>query len=130
MYSELHDFARSCREADPCRATSSAPAPARFDIASLAPNVEVSVFPWREPPELLAPTNQPDAHLPQDASTDESRRPVRRGAYDSPWGGSPGRDRGIPPTQCEPPWRKALALIHLRLLRLLQAHQSVRGAEQ
>jgi hypothetical protein len=26
------------------------------DIASLAPNAEVAVFPWREPPELLART--------------------------------------------------------------------------
>ena len=27
-----------------------------IEVASLAPNAEITVFPWREPPELLART--------------------------------------------------------------------------
>jgi hypothetical protein len=32
------------------------PYQAAMDIAALAPNAEVTVFPWREPPELLSQT--------------------------------------------------------------------------
>jgi hypothetical protein len=30
--------------------------PTSIDVASLAPNAEITVFPWREPPELKART--------------------------------------------------------------------------
>jgi len=39
--------------------TNRCPSPIRstsIDIASLAPNAEITVFPWREPPELKART--------------------------------------------------------------------------
>jgi len=32
------------------------PLPTSVDVASLAPNAEITVFPWREPPELKART--------------------------------------------------------------------------
>jgi hypothetical protein len=43
------------------------------DIASLAPNAEVTVFPWKDPPELKARTinrarNFLKAHLPATAA--------------------------------------------------------------
>ena len=36
--------------------TPSHPLPTSIDVASLAPNAEITVFPWREPPELKART--------------------------------------------------------------------------
>jgi hypothetical protein len=36
--------------------TPSHPLQTSIDVASLAPNAEISVFPWREPPELKART--------------------------------------------------------------------------
>jgi hypothetical protein len=36
--------------------TPSHPLQTSIDLASLAPNAEISVFPWREPPELKART--------------------------------------------------------------------------
>jgi len=36
--------------------TPSHPLPSSIDVASLAPNSEITVFPWREPPELKART--------------------------------------------------------------------------
>jgi pimeloyl-ACP methyl ester carboxylesterase len=36
--------------------TSSHPLPTSIDVASLAPNAEITVFPWRDPPELKART--------------------------------------------------------------------------
>lgn len=36
--------------------TSSHPLPTSVDVASLAPNAEITVFPWRDPPELKART--------------------------------------------------------------------------
>ena len=36
--------------------TPSHPLPTSIDVASLAPNAEITVFPWREPPELKAHT--------------------------------------------------------------------------
>ena len=36
--------------------TSSHPLQTSIDVASLAPNAEITVFPWRDPPELKART--------------------------------------------------------------------------
>jgi hypothetical protein len=36
--------------------TPSHPLQTSIDVASLAPNAEITVFPWREPPELKART--------------------------------------------------------------------------
>jgi hypothetical protein len=48
------DVRRHCAEgADD---TPSHPPPTPIDVASLAPNAEITVFPWREPPELKART--------------------------------------------------------------------------
>jgi len=58
VYSVSRDFAKSCQTpmlvlpddivAHPLRVS--------IDIASLAPNAEITVFPWKEPPELKART--------------------------------------------------------------------------
>jgi len=58
VYSVSRDFARSCQtpmlvlpddvEAHPYQTS--------VDIASLAPNAEITVYPWKEPPELKART--------------------------------------------------------------------------
>jgi pimeloyl-ACP methyl ester carboxylesterase len=54
VYSVSRDFARSCRT--PILVlpddTAGHPYQTSVDIASLAPNAEVTVFPWKEPPEL------------------------------------------------------------------------------
>src|SRR6476620_8610420 len=47
VYSVSRDFAKSCQ-------TSMLVLP--FDVASLCPNAEITVFPWKEPPELKART--------------------------------------------------------------------------
>ncbi|GEP55920.1 alpha/beta fold hydrolase [Reyranella soli] len=58
LYSVPRDFIRNCRT--PMLVlpddTSSHPLPTSIDVASLAPNAEITVFPWREPPELKART--------------------------------------------------------------------------
>ena len=55
VYSVSRDFARSCRT--PMLVlpddTPAHPYQTAMDIASLAPHAEVTVYPWREPPELL-----------------------------------------------------------------------------
>jgi hypothetical protein len=58
VYSVSRDFAKSCQTpmlvlpddvvAHPLKTS--------IDIASLAPNAEITVFPWKEPPELKART--------------------------------------------------------------------------
>jgi pimeloyl-ACP methyl ester carboxylesterase len=58
VYSVSRDFARSCRTPmlvlpDDAMAH---PYQTSVDIASLAPNAEVTVYPWKEPPELKART--------------------------------------------------------------------------
>ena len=50
--------------------TSSHPLQTSIDVASLAPNAEITVFPWRDPPELKARTIQRvrrflKSHLPE-----------------------------------------------------------------
>jgi hypothetical protein len=56
LYSVPRDFISSCRT--PILVlpddTPSHPLPTSIDVASLAPNAEITVFPWREPPELKA----------------------------------------------------------------------------
>ena len=58
LYSVPRDFIRNCRT--PILVlpddTPSHPLPTSIDVASLAPNAEITVFPWREPPELKART--------------------------------------------------------------------------
>jgi pimeloyl-ACP methyl ester carboxylesterase len=58
VYSVSRDFAKSCRTPmlvlpDDIVAH---PLQVSIDIASLAPNAEITVFPWKEPPELKART--------------------------------------------------------------------------
>src|SRR5262245_16312002 len=58
LYSVPRDFISNCRTPilvlpdDP----PSHPLPTSIHVASLAPNAEITVFPWREPPELKART--------------------------------------------------------------------------
>jgi pimeloyl-ACP methyl ester carboxylesterase len=58
LYSVPRAFISSCRT--PILVlpddTPSHPLPTSVDVASLAPNAEITVFPWREPPELKART--------------------------------------------------------------------------
>ncbi|HYZ21659.1 MAG TPA: alpha/beta hydrolase [Rhodopila sp.] len=58
VYSVSRDFARSCQT--PMLVlpdeTPAHPHQASVDVASLCPNAEITVFPWREPPELKART--------------------------------------------------------------------------
>jgi pimeloyl-ACP methyl ester carboxylesterase len=58
VYSVSRDFVRSCPTPILVMPDDTAGHPyhTSVDIASLAPNAEVTVFPWREPPELLART--------------------------------------------------------------------------
>ena len=58
VYSVSRDFAKSCQT--PILVlpddTTAHPLQVSIDIASLAPNAEITVFPWKEPPELKART--------------------------------------------------------------------------
>jgi hypothetical protein len=58
VYSVSRDFARACQT--PMLVlpddTPAHPHQTSVDIASLAPNAEITVFPWKEPPELKART--------------------------------------------------------------------------
>jgi len=58
LYSVPRDFIANCRT--PMLVlpddTPSHPLPTSIDVASLAPNAEITVFPWRDPPELKART--------------------------------------------------------------------------
>jgi pimeloyl-ACP methyl ester carboxylesterase len=58
VYSVSRDFAKSCQTSmlvlpDDVDAH---PLAASIDVASLCPNAEITVFPWKEPPELKART--------------------------------------------------------------------------
>ena len=58
VYSVTRDFARTCQTPMlvlPDDVTAH-PLQTSVDIASLAPNAEITVFPWKEPPELKART--------------------------------------------------------------------------
>ena len=54
LYSVSRDFIRNCRT--PMLVlpddTPAHPLQTSIDVASLAPNAQITVFPWREPPEL------------------------------------------------------------------------------
>lgn len=58
VYSVTRDFARSCQT--PMLVlpdeTPAHPHQSSVDVASLCPNAEITVFPWRDPPELKART--------------------------------------------------------------------------
>jgi pimeloyl-ACP methyl ester carboxylesterase len=58
LYSVPRDFIRSCPT--PILVlpddTASHPLPTSIDVAALAPNAEITAFPWREPPDLKART--------------------------------------------------------------------------
>jgi hypothetical protein len=58
VYSVSQDFARGCHT--PMLVlpdeTPSHPLRSSIEVASLCPNAEITVFPWREPPELKART--------------------------------------------------------------------------
>jgi len=58
VYSVTRDFARSCHT--PILVlpdeTPAHPQVASIEVASLCPNADITVFPWREPPELKART--------------------------------------------------------------------------
>jgi pimeloyl-ACP methyl ester carboxylesterase len=58
VYSVSRDFARSCQTPMLVMPddTPAHPYQVAVDIASLAPNAEVTVYPWKEPPELKART--------------------------------------------------------------------------
>ena len=58
VYSVSREFARNCQtpmlvlpDDTPAHAYQAA-----IDVASLAPNAEITVYPWKEPPELKART--------------------------------------------------------------------------
>jgi pimeloyl-ACP methyl ester carboxylesterase len=75
VYSVSRDFARSCQtpmlvlpDDTPAHAYQAA-----IDVASLAPNADISVYPWKDPPELKARTIKRvrsflKAHLPVTAA--------------------------------------------------------------
>ena len=75
VYSVSRDFVRSCQTAmlvlpDDTAAHAYQTA---IDVASLAPNAEINVYPWKDPPELKARTinrvrNFLKAHLPAAAA--------------------------------------------------------------
>jgi hypothetical protein len=54
LYSVSRDFIRNCRK--PILVlpddTPAHPLQTSIDVASLAPNAEITVFPWRDPPDL------------------------------------------------------------------------------
>jgi hypothetical protein len=69
-YSVSRDFVRSCQTPmlvlpDDVPAH---PPQTSVDIASLAPNAQITVYPWKEPPELKARTHQPGAQIPEGAA--------------------------------------------------------------
>ena len=71
VYSVSRDFARSCQTPMLVMPddTPAHPYQTSIDIASLAPNAEVTVYPWKEPPGAEGPDDQPGAQLPEGAST-------------------------------------------------------------
>ena len=58
LYSVSRDFIRNCRTPMLVLPDDSPAHPLQtsVDVASLAPNAEVTIYPWRDPPELLART--------------------------------------------------------------------------
>ena len=56
--------------------TDSHPLQTSIDVASLAPNAEITVFPWRDPPEAQGADDQPGSQLPSGASASRLLRAV------------------------------------------------------
>ena len=59
VYSVSRDFARTVPDASACpagRRCRRTRSQTSIDIASLCPNAEITVFPWKDPPELKART--------------------------------------------------------------------------
>jgi hypothetical protein len=56
VYSVSRDFAKSCQTPMLPDDIVAHPLQVSIDIASLAPNAEITVFPWKEPPDLKART--------------------------------------------------------------------------
>jgi hypothetical protein len=58
VYSVSRDFAKSCHTPMLVLPDDAVPHPLQvsIEIASLAPNAEITVFPWKDPPELKART--------------------------------------------------------------------------
>ena len=79
VYSVSRDFARSCQT--PMLVlpddTPAHPLQSSMDIASLAPKAEVTVFPWREPPELKARTINQVRDVPAGSSAHVGGRSVK-----------------------------------------------------
>jgi len=82
VYSVSRDFARSCQTPMLVMPddTPAHPYQTSVDIASLVPNAEVTVYPWREPPELKERTINRVRTLPKGASTRDSE-PLSPGAW-------------------------------------------------
>ena len=76
VYSVSRDFARTCQT--PMLVlpddTPAHPHQVSVDIASLAPNAEITVFPWKEPAGAEGPHHQPRAHVPEGTPKRCSRR--------------------------------------------------------
>ena len=77
VYSVSRDFARSCRTPMLVLPDEipSHPLQSSIDVASLCPNAEITVFPWKEPPELKARTIERvrsflRAHVPMRAAAE------------------------------------------------------------
>jgi pimeloyl-ACP methyl ester carboxylesterase len=77
LYSVSRDFARSCRTPMLVLPDEipSHPLQSSIDVASLCPNAEITVFPWKEPPELKERTinrvrNFLRAHVPMKAAAE------------------------------------------------------------
>jgi hypothetical protein len=79
LYSVSRDFIRNCRTPmlvlpDDIPAH---PLQTSIDVASLAPNAEITVFPWKEPAELKERTinrvrNFLKTHIPMHAAADQT----------------------------------------------------------
>ena len=73
VYSVSRDFVRACQTPMLVMPddTPAHPYQTSIDIASLAPNAEVTVYPWKEPPELKARTIN-GWRIPEGASASDS----------------------------------------------------------
>jgi hypothetical protein len=85
VYSVSREFVRDCQtpmlvlpDDTPAHAYQTA-----VDIASLAPNADFTVYPWKDPPELKGPDDQPGAWLPEGASTGDGGPLVYFAALDA-----------------------------------------------
>ena len=80
VYSVSRDFARNCQT--PMLVlpddTAAHAYQVAIDVASLAPNADVSVYPWKDPPGTEGAHDQPGAQLPEGASTCDSGPLVER----------------------------------------------------